>query len=119
MSNLELYNRLGGEAVMDVVVERFYYVIMVDNRINHMFTSINVKNQITMLKRFLNHILGGRSYNGRNMRNAHKNLKLADEHFDAMVEDLIKAMNEVGIFEEDIQQVLTVVETTRKDVLNR
>ena len=62
-------------------------------------------------------MLGGKPYNGRSMRAAHAMLNLANDHFDAVMNDLGTAMRELGVKEEYVTEVLVAAETTRNDVL--
>ena len=57
------------------------------------------------------------------MRKAHERLVseqgLNDSHFDAVIDDLGKALRELGVEESMIKEVAAVAETTRNDVLCR
>lgn len=57
---------------------------------------------------FVAFALGGPKYSGRSMEQAHKGMNLQPAHFDAVVEDLVAALKECGVGEQD---VVTVVET--------
>ena len=83
-----LYERLGGEGAMDAVVKVFYKKVLADPRINGMFAKTNMARQHNMQKAFMSHAFGGPSYDGKNMRKAHKRLGITDHHFDAVAEHI-------------------------------
>lgn len=87
-----LYERLGGEEAMDAVVKRFYEKVLADERINGMFKNTNMSRQHRMQKAFLSHAFGGPSYNGKNMRQAHKRLGITDLHFNAVAEHVLSTL---------------------------
>ena len=64
--------------------------------------------------------LGGpKNYTGKDMRKAHENMDLKDEHFDHVRNHLADSLSECGANESQVKTVISVVETLRDDVLNR
>jgi hemoglobin len=116
---MSLYQQLGGEPAIDAVVEKFYDIMLLDTRVNYLFKNTDMKRQRLMQKKFLNHVLGGAPYDGKNMKEAHKKLKLTDQHFDAVGENLAAAMKSLSVKQDLIDQVIAIAETTRNDVLGR
>jgi len=99
--NLSLYERLGGSAAIDAVVDKFYQRILADKRIQRFFTSTNIPRLRQMQKDFLTVAFGGPNrYSGQDMRAAHRRLVrdqgLNDSHFDAVLEDLRDTLLEVS-----------------------
>jgi hemoglobin len=77
-------------------------------------------------KAFLSYAFGGTAhYDGRDLRNAHKRLVeemgLESQHFDAVIEDLVLTLQEMGVSDELIAQVGAIANTeaTKQEVLNR
>ena len=118
-----LYERLGGEAAVNAAVDVFYRNVLNDDRINHWFDGIDMERQAAKQKAFMTMVFGGpNSYTGADMRAAHKPLVekgLNDTHFDAVAENLDKALTELSVPRAEIDEVLGLVETTRNDVLDR
>jgi len=115
-----LYERLGGEAAVDAAVDKFYDRVLADSRINQFFEGLDMVAQAAKQKAFLTMVFGGpNDYSGKDMREGHKHLGLTDEHFDAVVENLGATLKDLGVGDEDIQEVAALAETTRDDVLNR
>lgn len=118
-----LYETLGGAAAMDQAVDIFYRYVLSDDRINHWFEGIDMEKQTAKQHAFLTMALGGpHSYTGKDLRAGHAHLVargLNDEHFDAVKENLEKALRDLNVSQPQIDEVLNLVETTRSDVLNR
>ena len=119
-----LYEKLGGEAAVDAAVDLFYKKVLADDRIKHFFDGVDMRRQASHQKLFLTYAFGGmQSYPGRAMRAAHKRLVdemgMSDAHFDAVLEDLGAALQELGVADDLIAQAAATAETTRDDVLNR
>nr|WP_217523115.1 group 1 truncated hemoglobin [Pleurocapsa sp. PCC 7327] len=77
-------------------------------------------------KAFMTYAFGGaQHWNGRPMRDAHKELVaemgLTDSHFDAIAEDLVATLVEMEVPQALIDEVVKIVGsiTHRNDVLNR
>ncbi len=121
-----LYNKLGGAAAVDLAVEKFYEKVLADERVQHFFAHTDMEQQKQHQKAFMTYAFGGTEYwNGRSMRNAHKELVtqmgLTDSHFDAIAEDLVATLVELGVPQALIDEVVQIVGSVahRNDVLNR
>jgi hemoglobin len=121
-----LYEKLGGKDAVDIAVDKFYEHILNDERIKHFFENVDMKKQREHQKAFLTYAFGGSSvYDGKMMREAHKHLVeemgLNGKHFDAVVENLVKTLKELGISDQLIQEVgaVAAAPSHKMDVLNR
>jgi len=120
MSGSSLYDRLGGEAAVDLAVDRFYTKVLADSRIARFFARTDMVRQHAHQKAFLTYAFGGSAaYGGRGMRAAHAGMGLTDLHFDAVMENLAAALRDLGIAEALIAEVAATAETVRADVLGR
>lgn len=121
-----LYERLGGEAAVNAAVELFYRKVLADSRIDHFFDffdGVDMERQIAKQKAFLTMAFGGpNNYAGADMRNAHKRLVekgLNDSHVDAVLENLIYTLRDLGVPEAEMKEVVILANSLRDDVLNR
>ena len=115
-----LYDRLGGQAAVDAAVDLFYTKVLADERINHFFANIDMERQHLKQKAFMTFAFGGSpNYSYKGMREGHKHLDLTDAHFDAVAENLQATLEELGVAADLVQEVMTLVGSTRDDVLNR
>lgn len=123
MSKLSLYERISPDA-LERAVYLFYDKVLKDPRIAHFFRNIDTKELARHQYYFLMAATGGPDqFEGRSLRDAHRKLVLehglTDEHFDAIKEDLKAALEEIGIGYSTVEELMTLVESLRKDVLNR
>ncbi|AUT03567.1 hypothetical protein CLI64_25945 [Nostoc sp. CENA543] len=121
-----LFEKLGGDAAVDLAVDKFYERVLQDDRIKHFFADVDMEKQRAHQKAFLTYAFGGTDkYNGRYMREAHKDLVekqgLSSEHFDAVAEDLMETLKEMGVSQELLAEVAAVAAAPqhKKDVLNQ
>ena len=69
-------------------------------------------------KNFLTFVTGGPNiYKGRDMREVHKHLNLADIHFNQIKKDLDDTLTELKVDRKLTQQVLDLVESLRGEVI--
>ena len=120
---ISLYEKLGGEEAVSAAVDIFYRKVLADDRVNYFFDNTDMERQAAKQKAFLTMVFGGpNNYTGKDMREAHKPLVergLNDSHVDAIIEHLGATLKELGIADEDIQQVADIANSVRDDVLNR
>lgn len=62
---------------------------------------------------------GPANYSGATMRAAHSKMKLTDEHFNAVAENLVASLKELNVPQELIDQVVAVALSVKDDVLNK
>ncbi|HEY9703857.1 MAG TPA: group 1 truncated hemoglobin [Allocoleopsis sp.] len=121
-----VFDKLGGSAAVELAVDKFYDRVLSDERIKHFFEGVDMVQQKAHQRAFLTYAFGGTSrYDGRQMRQAHKRLVeemgMNSNHFDAVVENLVKTLKEIGVSEELIKEVTAIAGATehKKDVLNQ
>lgn len=118
-----LFERIGGEAAVNAAVDVFYRKVLADDRIKQFFEGIDMDKQFAKQKAFLTMAFGGPSnYTGEDMRKGHAHLVkqgLNDSHFDAVMENLGAAMEELNVPQELIAEAAGIAESTRNDVLGK
>ena len=121
-----LYEKLGGEETVKLVVENFYKRVLNDDRINHFFEDVDMLKQKMHQIDFLTYAFeGSERYRGSTMKEVHKKLVqekgLSEEHFNAFVEDLVETLKELEISPALIEEALAVAGSVehRNDVLNK
>ena len=121
-----LFEKLGGKDAVDLAVDKFYERVLADDRIKHFFANTDMNKQRSHQKAFLTYAFGGSTtYDGRYMREAHKELVetqgLGSEHFDAVAEDLMTTLKEMGVPDDLLAEVAAVATAPqhKKDVLNQ
>ena len=115
-----LYQKLGGKAALEAVIDAFYVKVLADNRIKDIFADVNMDKQAKRQKAFLAAAFGGPvAWTGKDMRKAHADLKLTEEHFNAVAENLLKTLEEFKVKKELIDQVMAIAGSVKNDVLNK
>lgn len=118
MSNL--YEKIGGEAAVDLAVDVFYRKVLSDDRISHFFDTVDMDRQRVKQKAFLTYAFGGpASYSGKDMRTAHASMNLNEGHFDAVMENLGATLKELNVPDELIAEAAAIANSVKADVLNR
>ena len=117
-----LYDRLGGDQVLEKAVDIFYRRILRDMSISHFFLDVDMYQQRTKQRLFLSMVFGGPvQYTGRNLRLAHAPLiekGMTERHFNAVVGHLKATLEELNVSEDLVREVMEIVSGTREDVLN-
>lgn len=125
LGDLSLYERIGGDAALNVVVDKFYRKVLMDDSIRHFFDDIDMPTQLEKQKNFLRMAFGGsepEEYTGRDLRDSHLRLikaGLNDSHVDKVLKHLKATLLELDVPETEIELILETLESTRNDVLNR
>ncbi len=121
-----LFEKLGGESAVDLAVDKFYERVLNDERIKHFFENVDMNKQKSHQKAFLTFAFGGTTqYDGKTMREAHKylveDMGLNGEHFNAVIENLVGTLKDLGISDELVGEVKAVATAPnhKKEVLNR
>lgn len=112
------YERIGGGRAVAQVVDRFYELVLADPDLAPFFTDVDM----TRLKRhqvlLVSQVMGGPAeYDGRDLQEAHAELKIGDGHFDRVVTHLVAALTEAGVPAEIIGRVGEALGGTRKDIV--
>jgi hemoglobin len=120
-----LFERIGGEAAVDLAVDKFYDKVLADVRIQHFFDNMDMDKQRRHQRAFLTYAFGGTNeYEGRSMREAHKGLVmnrgLNEGHFRGVLENLEATLQELGVAPNLIAEVMAIAggDQHMRDVLN-
>ena len=120
---MSLYERLGGEPAFTAAVDQFYRRMLTDPAVSDFFDDVDMDGQIAKQKAFLTFVTGGPAqYTGRDMRESHAKLVergLDDRHVDLVIGHLGAVLTELGAAPEDVEEVATLAESLRSEVLGR
>ena len=115
-----LYDRLGGEAAVTAVVDEFVANAAADARINKFFAAT----YIAKLKGHLVSQIGQATgwpqvYTGRDMKTAHAGMGVDQAAFDALVEDLVKALYKFSVPEREKGELLAILGPMKADIVTK
>jgi hemoglobin len=93
-----LYESMGGENVLRTAVDHFADNVQTDNRINFTFAEADILKFKRLIFEQLCNLSGGPcKYTGRDMRTAHAKLSINNAEFNALAEDLYRALDQAGV----------------------
>jgi len=119
-----LYDRLGGEKGITKVVDDFVANVAADPDIKEKHKRHFQEGDVAALKKKLidqiGQATGGpQKYTGKDMRSAHKGLAITNQDFDALVADLVKALDNNGVGKADKDELLTMLGGMRGEVVEK
>jgi hemoglobin len=120
MPQKPLYDRLGGKPAIQAVVDDFIGNVAADKRINGFFANTNIPRLNKMLVDQICEATGGPcKYTGRSMLAAHAGMGVAETHFNALVEDLVKSLNKFKVPDTEKNELLTALASMKNDIVAR
>ena len=132
-----LFDRLGGDAGVDQIVDDWINRAMEDPRVNWRRTGVKqgglsfrrgrslewqgdaqaVANMKKHIAQFVKVATGGPvSYEGRPMKDVHAAMRITNANFDAAIGDLKASLDKLGVPTEEQKELLAIVESTRPQV---
>jgi len=124
-SNPTLFKRLGGKKAITAVVDEFVGKVAADTRINGFFkeTASNPKRLAGFKKKLVDQICeasgGPCKYKGKDMKAAHLGMGVGGADFNALVEDLVAALDKFKVGEKEKGELLAVLGPMKKDIVEK
>jgi len=117
-SKASLYERLGGTGPITAVVGKFVAIVGADNRINGYFAKADLPKLKRQLVDQVCQASGGPcTYEGKDMKTTHKGMKITTAAFNALVEDLVQALDTFNVPEQEKNELLSVLGPMSKDIV--
>jgi hemoglobin len=123
-STTTLWDKLGGEKAVAKLVDDFTAAAASDPKVDftrggkYKLDDLAVADLKKKLVEFISSATGGPlKYTGKSMKEVHKGMGITNEEFDAIAADLKRALAKNGVKAADADALLTIVETTRKDIV--
>ena len=113
-----LYNRLGGKDAIKAVVDEFVGISAGDSRINKKFAKTNIDRLKFELVEQICQVTGGPcKYTGLDMKTAHKNMGVTEGEFNALVENLVKALDKFNVKDKEKNELLGLLGPTKPQIV--
>jgi hemoglobin len=120
-----LYDRLGGKKSIAAVVDEFVGRVAADARINAFFAA--TASDPARLKKFKGHLVdqicqasgGPCKYMGKDMKAAHMGMGVSGANFDALVEDLVGALDKFNVGAHEKDQLLGAFGPMKTDIVEK
>lgn len=113
-----LFEQLGGEPAVAVVVEIFYGKVLADPELAGYFDGVDMERLKRHQRLFVGQALGAtRPYPGRSMARAHEGLAVTGAAFDRVVGHLGASLAEAGVDEETIGVIAGKLAPLKGDIV--
>jgi hemoglobin len=120
-----LYDRLGGKKAITAVVDEFVGRVAMDNRINHYFAAaaadpMRLKTfKMKLVDQICQASGGPCKYTGKDMKSAHMGMGVSGADFNALVEDLVGALDKFKVGEKEKSELLGALGPMKSDVVEK
>lgn len=119
-----LWDRLGGEAAVSVVVHDFVLAAAPDPKVNFLrdgaFTldEAGVKRLERRLVELVSAVSGGPlKYTGKDMKSAHKGMKITEAEFNALAGHLVATLKKYKVPQAEMDELVGIVASTARDIV--
>jgi hemoglobin len=119
-----LWTRLGGEPAVKAVVHDFVIKAANDSKVDftrggkYKLDDSGVIHLEELLVQLISQVTGGPlKYTGRDMKSSHAGMEITNEQFDALAGDLIEVLNAYKVPEKERNELVAIVASTRKDIV--
>jgi hemoglobin len=117
-ADASLYDRLGGQGAIQAVVTKFIGNVGADKRINSYFATTDLKKLNKLLVEQVCAASGGPcTYSGRDMKTTHKGMKVTTAAFNALVEDLVSALDTFNVPKKEKDELIGVLAPMKSDIV--
>jgi hemoglobin len=120
-----LYERLGGKKSITAVVDEFVNRVAGDTRINSFFkdTAADPKRLAKFKKNLVDQICqasgGPCKYMGKDMKTAHAGMGITSADFNALVEDLVAALDKFKVGDKEKNDLLGALGPMKSDIVTK
>jgi hemoglobin len=116
-----LHDRLGGKDAIKGIVEGFVKKVQADKKVNGLLKGIK---KIDAFKEDLANQICSKEVSGgecpdasKNLKDAHKGMKITDEQFDALLGHLMAALTDAKVGEEEQGDLKALIEPARETIV--
>jgi hemoglobin len=120
-----LYERLGGKKSITAVVDDFVGRVAADSRINSFFkdTAADPRRLAKFKKNLVDQICqasgGPCKYMGKDMKTAHAGMGITSPDFNALVEDLVAALDKFKVGDKEKNELLGALAPMKSDIVTK
>jgi len=112
-----IYDRIGGQEALEVVVEDFYTRVLADEQLAGFFTGTNMARLKGKQVEFFSAALGGpQPYTGVPMKQVHQGRGITMRHFTLVAEHLQDALTAAGVPADVVEQILSAIAPLASDI---
>jgi hemoglobin len=123
MAPASLYSRLGEKPAIEAVIDKFLANVVADARINARFSHLDEAGVAKLRGNLVDQVCmatgGPCKYTGKDMVTAHTGMNITEDEFDALVEDLVKALDDLGVKEAEKSELLSALGGMKGDIVGK
>lgn len=113
-----LYDRLGGKPAITAVVDQFVSNVAADQRINGRFATTDIPRlKGHLVDQICNATGGPCAYHGRDMKSTHAGMRISNQDFSALVQDLTAALDKLRVPAQEQRELLALLGPMKKDIV--
>ena len=113
-----LYDRLGGKSSIHAVFDQSVANVVADTRINGLFATTDIRK---LKGHFVDQVCmttgGPCTYSGCEMKTTHAGKKISNRDFEALVEDLVKALDMFKVPAQEKRELLGLLGLMKEDIV--
>ncbi len=118
MMKKSLYDRLGGLPAIKAVIDDFVGRVAADDRINKKFGKSDIARVKLHLVEQVCAATGGPCiYTGLDMKKSHKNMKVTEGEFGALVEDLVATLDKFNVPQTEKDELLGILGPLKSQIV--
>jgi hemoglobin len=115
-----LYERLGGKPALTAVIDQFVANVANDTRINGRFATTDIARlKHNLVDQVCMGTGGPCTYTGRDMKTTHAGMGVTTADFNALVQDLVAALDAFKVPEREKQELLGILGPMKEDIVER
>jgi hemoglobin len=104
---MTLYDRIGGAAALEKIVDRFYDRVLADPELAPFFEHSSMDKLRGMQREFLGAMLGGpMRYTGSSLSQAHAGRGITLSHYRRFADHFLDTLQDMGVAKQDMDEVL-------------
>lgn len=120
-TSASLYTRLGEKPAIEAVIDKFLANVVADARINARFSHMDEAGVAKLRNHLVDQVCsatgGPCEYKGKDMVTAHTGMNVTEDEFNALVEDLVKALDELGVKDAEKGELLGALGGMKGDIV--
>jgi hemoglobin len=118
MMKKSLYDRLGGLPAIKAVIDDFTGRVASDDRINKKFGKSDIARvKLHLVEQVCAATGGPCTYTGLDMKKAHKNMKVTEGEFGALVEDLVTTLDKFNVPQAEKDELLGILGPLKSQIV--
>lgn len=118
MTEKTLYERLGGAAGIHAITEDIWANHVSNPAIKSRYVNSDPENVKRLVREMFGAGTGGpETYTGKDMLSAHRGMNISDQEFNAVVDDVLKALKSNGVGAEENNEVLAILWSMKGEIV--